>query len=79
MGELAKRGMLTLLADEDKKKYFKILPNHVAPQGAKYSQEGVKKEREVEKVGCWFFRLCGALSWLFLFVASMPVPISTRL
>ena len=28
-----------------------MLPNHVAPQGVKYSQEGVRKEREVEKVG----------------------------
>lgn len=38
-------------ADEEKRKYYKILPTHVAPQGAKYSQEGVKKEKEVEKVG----------------------------
>lgn len=49
--ESAACGKLTINADEEKRKYFKILPNQVAPQGAKYSQEGVKKEREVEKVG----------------------------
>ncbi|MCJ1304299.1 hypothetical protein MMC08_007111 [Hypocenomyce scalaris] len=35
--------------DEEKKKYFKILPNHVAPQGVKYSKEGLRKEMEMEK------------------------------
>ena len=48
--------MLILDADEEKKKYFKILPNHVAPQGVKYSKEGLRKEMEMEKVG--FTGLC---------------------
>ncbi|MCJ1462331.1 hypothetical protein MMC07_000931 [Pseudocyphellaria aurata] len=38
--------MATLLPgyyfDEEKRKYFKILPNHQAPQGAKYSREALK-------------------------------------
>lgn len=83
LGLSGKRGICSmrdanLNADEEKRKYFKILPNHIAPQGAKYSQEGVKKEREVEKVGVGiFFRLCYALSWLFSFLTAMPVPIFT--
>lgn len=32
--------------DEAKKKYFKILPNHVAPQGSHYSKDAVRKEAE---------------------------------
>ena len=31
--------------DEEKKKYFKIVQNHVAPNGSKYSREAVHKER----------------------------------
>ena len=31
--------------DEEKKKYFKILPNHVAPSGSKYSRGAVSKEK----------------------------------
>lgn len=30
--------------DAPKKKYFKILPNHVAPAGFKYSEESLKRE-----------------------------------
>lgn len=32
--------------DETKKKYFKILPNHVAPEGSKYSIASLQKEAE---------------------------------
>lgn len=32
--------------DELKKKHFKILPNHVAPAGSKYSEQSVKREAE---------------------------------
>ena len=35
--------------DEEKKKYFKIQPNHVAPQGAKYTKSNVKREHHVAK------------------------------
>ncbi|KAA6409998.1 MAG: hypothetical protein FRX48_06612 [Lasallia pustulata] len=35
--------------DEEKKKYFNIMAYHIAPQGAKYSQDEVRMEREVEK------------------------------
>ena len=38
------------IIDADKKKYFKILPNHVAPPDAKYSKQNVRKERETSRV-----------------------------
>lgn len=41
--------------DDDKKKYFKIQANHVAPEGAKYSRENVKKETEASRVSDWSF------------------------
>ena len=31
--------------DEEKKKYFKILSNHVAPSGSRYSKGAIKKEK----------------------------------
>lgn len=31
--------------DKEKKKYFKILPQHQAPKGVKYSKEAVKKQQ----------------------------------
>lgn len=31
--------------DKDKRKYFKILPQHQTPKGAKYSKEAVKKQQ----------------------------------
>ena len=37
--------------DPVKKKYFRILPNHVVPEGARYSREGVRREGERGKVG----------------------------
>ena len=36
--------------DESKKKYFKILANHVAPQGSKYSQAAISKYSEEEAI-----------------------------
>ena len=36
--------------DENKRKYFKILPNHQAPQGAKYSKEAIKKASRKHRV-----------------------------
>ncbi|KAK4984855.1 hypothetical protein LTR50_006326 [Elasticomyces elasticus] len=35
--------------DAEKKKYFKVVANHLAPQGAKYSHDGVKEERRKAK------------------------------
>ncbi|KAK4984278.1 hypothetical protein LTR66_008558 [Elasticomyces elasticus] len=35
--------------DAEKKKYFKVVANHLAPQGAKYSHDGVKEERRRAK------------------------------
>lgn len=37
--------------DTAKGKYFKILPNHIAPGGSKYSQQSVSKEKHDTKVG----------------------------
>ncbi|GAB7354036.1 hypothetical protein MBLNU459_g4619t1 [Dothideomycetes sp. NU459] len=36
--------------DPDKKKYFQIQANHVAPQGSKYSRDNVKREHEQSRV-----------------------------
>ena len=36
--------------DEEKQKYFKVLPNHVAPTGVEYSREEVAKRRKREEV-----------------------------
>lgn len=35
--------------DEEKKKYFKIQPNHIAPSNAKYSSSNVKHEQHLAK------------------------------
>ncbi|KAI9760848.1 MAG: hypothetical protein M1835_000088 [Candelina submexicana] len=35
--------------DREKKKYFKIIPNHIAPQGAQYSRENIKRSKDNEK------------------------------
>ncbi len=35
-----------LYYDETKKKYFKIQPNHVAPQNSRYSEDAVRKEAQ---------------------------------
>lgn len=47
--------LLIRQVDPEKGKYFKILPNHIAPAGAKYSRRGVMMEREERKVGCFSF------------------------
>ncbi len=52
---LLRRGLIDHAVDPEKKKYFRILPNHVAPTGAKYSKEGVKRGREQEKVSIMSF------------------------
>lgn len=39
-----------LIADAEKGKYFQVQANHIAPQGAKYSRENVKKEKELSRV-----------------------------
>lgn len=36
--------------DKEKKKYFKILPQHQAPKGVKYSKEAVKREQGLAHV-----------------------------
>lgn len=38
------------VVDPEKGKYFRILPNHVAPAGARYSREGVRRGREGARV-----------------------------
>lgn len=35
--------------DEEKKKYFAVQPNHKVPQGAKHSQDNVKREKQDAK------------------------------
>jgi hypothetical protein len=37
--------------DEDKKKYFQIQPDHVAPPGAQYSAKMLKRKRSDQRVG----------------------------
>ena len=39
-----------LTADAEKKKYFKIQANHVAPPGAQYSKDSVKRKRNDQEV-----------------------------
>lgn len=42
--------------DEEKQKYFKIQPNHVAPKGSRYSKDAISIENEARLVGV--FVLC---------------------
>lgn len=39
--------------DPHKKKYFKILPNHIAPQGVIYSEQAIKKQMKKNQVGIY--------------------------
>lgn len=44
--------------DEEKQKYFKIQPNHVAPKGSRYAKDAISIEKEASLVGasnCLFF------------------------
>ncbi|KAG9788610.1 hypothetical protein KCU95_g7268, partial [Aureobasidium melanogenum] len=43
---MAQREIPGFYFDAEKGKYFRVQANHVAPQGAKYSQENVRKEKE---------------------------------
>ncbi|KAG9950106.1 hypothetical protein KCU85_g3937, partial [Aureobasidium melanogenum] len=43
---MAQRKIPGFYFDTEKGKYFRVQANHVAPQGAKYSQENVRKEKE---------------------------------
>lgn len=43
------------MLDREKKKYFKILPNHVALRGTQYTKENVERIKENEKVGSLLF------------------------
>ena len=45
-----------LCIDAEKRKYFRVQANHVAPQGAKYSQENVRKEKEQSRVSLSHFQ-----------------------
>lgn len=36
--------------DPVKKKYFKVLPNHIAPTGVKYSEQAIKDQENNDKV-----------------------------
>lgn len=36
--------------DKEKKKYFKVQPNHAAPKGVSYSNDGMRKEKEKDEV-----------------------------
>ncbi|KAI5273770.1 hypothetical protein E4T47_03075 [Aureobasidium subglaciale] len=46
---MAQREIPGFYYDAEKGKYFQVQANHVAPQGAKYSHENVRKERELSK------------------------------
>ncbi|KAI9852041.1 MAG: hypothetical protein M1838_002010 [Thelocarpon superellum] len=35
--------------DEEKQKYFRVLPNHVAPAGSRYSRASVKSQQQLEQ------------------------------
>lgn len=37
--------------DPRKEKYFKILPHHIAPRGAVYSEQAIRKQDEKNQVG----------------------------
>lgn len=43
---MAPRDLPGFYYDEAKKKYFKILPNHVTPQDSKYSKDAFRKEAQ---------------------------------
>ncbi len=36
--------------DEEKQKYFKIQPNHVAPKGSRYAKDAIDVEKEASLV-----------------------------
>lgn len=40
--------------DENKRRYFKILPHHQAPPGAKYSKEALKTAAKKRQVSLLF-------------------------
>ncbi|KAI9699341.1 MAG: hypothetical protein M1836_002951 [Candelina mexicana] len=42
-------GVWFIASDREKKKYFKIIPNHIAPQGVQYSREKIKKSKDNER------------------------------
>lgn len=50
--------------DAEKGKYFRVQANHVAPQGAKYSHENVKKEKELSRVSLVFSFSLLSRGWL---------------
>jgi hypothetical protein len=37
-------------ADQEKKKYFKIQPGHLAPTGSQYTREAIRERDEVSRV-----------------------------
>ena len=39
-----------MIADPEKKKYFRVQANHVAPAGSQYSREAVKRRKFDDKV-----------------------------
>jgi len=45
------RGLAGFYYDSEKGKYFKILPNHIAPPGSKYTREKVERAEQQSKVG----------------------------
>lgn len=59
--------------DEERKKYFKIQPNHTGPAGAKYSKEAVQTQRKNDKVGLAVY-FCRPL-----FLSPMPTLSRRRL
>ncbi|THW18702.1 hypothetical protein D6D23_07576 [Aureobasidium pullulans] len=46
---MAQREIPGFYYDAEKGKYFQVQANHIAPQGAKYSHENVRKEKEQSK------------------------------
>lgn len=39
--------------DEERRKYFKIQPSHLAPAGSKFTQESLKRQAEQQEVSCF--------------------------
>jgi len=58
--------------DEQKHKYYKIQPNHIAPKDSKYSREAVDIEKEATLVGNSIF--CSSLNARCVFLDITRAP-----
>jgi hypothetical protein len=60
------KGIILTHPDAEKKKYFKVQPERLAPAGTKYTLENVRKEKEETKVCALTLCTLFHLSSLFL-------------